>query len=971
MARRRQGGATAYLHRHRCGDEAIPCRHFFAGADLGVLEIQGIAMFRIKKLRDGVAVCAVGVTVSAVAQQAQQPPVQQLERVEVTGSNIKRVNAETVAPIEVVTREQIQRSGQTTLADVLRTLPSNSGGSFGESFSNSFAPGAAGISLRGLGQKTTLVLLNGRRVSNYGFAQNLQDSFVDLNAIPASAVERVEIVKDGASAIYGSDAIAGVVNIILRRDFKGFEASVSKGHTQGGGESGFNLTGGMGDLGSDKFNIFGVVDYYKRDFLSLADVKFGETRDFRNYQGGRNFESLTGGGTWRQLAANGTTLTNTYKAISGCNGTVLTGPQAVARGLINLSPGQSAGTLATNRAMAAETNTFCSRNFNDQFTALPGTERVGFVGRGTYEFSSETSAFVELGLSRNETHQSFQAPFFAGTTGLQPTDAGLRPYPYNISFAPGVAGNPFNTDARYVGVLQDMGTRDVDLTSNTVRVVTGLKYVLGDWDAESGVTFSRNEVDQLNLNRITLNGTAALFGVPTTPQPPVPRSTSSTYNLDNPASNSQAVRDSFRANFPRNSTSELVGFDTKASTQLASLQLPGGPLGVAVGFEVREEKLKDRPDPLAQGGQILGQGITATDGSRSNAALYTELALPITKQLEGQIAARYDSYSDYGSSATPKLGLKYTPNENLAFRANWGKGFRAPTLPEISPSVATFFTSVIDPQDDTSRQISGVFAGNPNLKAEKSTSSSLGIVVEPTKGVNFSVDAFRINWQNVVASPDLQDVINASCPNPPVADGDAPCPSTSQVIRDSATNQVVTVLSNYANLASRVTSGADIDARFKLPTTTAGTFGAQINLTYIHSFKEDGVEFVGTNGGTNTIPRIKAALAVNWDNGPWALTARANYTHSVYQQLLAGSYFTQQDPSFQNGVYPARVGSYTTIDTFGRFAVSKNFSISGSIVNLLDKTPPYDPGFSSTSLYDFSLHDVRGRRFNVAVKYTM
>ena len=143
-----------------------------------------------------------------------------MQRVEITGSNIKRIDAETVAPVEVITREEIERSGQPTIADVLRNLPANTGGSFGESFSNSFAPGAAGISLRGLGQKTTLVLINSRRVTGYGFAQNLQDTFVDLNSIPSSAVERVEILKDGASAIYGSDAIAGVVNIIMRRDYQ-------------------------------------------------------------------------------------------------------------------------------------------------------------------------------------------------------------------------------------------------------------------------------------------------------------------------------------------------------------------------------------------------------------------------------------------------------------------------------------------------------------------------------------------------------------------------------------------------------------------------------------------------------------------------------------------------------------------------------------------------------------------------------
>lgn len=927
-------------------------------------------MFRRTVLHQSLQIAFIGTAalccVEGFAQTAPAQP-QELQRVEVTGSNIKRINAETVAPVEVITREQLQRSGQSTLADALRSLPANTGGSFGESFSNSFAPGAAGISLRGLGQKTTLVLLNGRRVTGYGFAQNLQDTFVDLNSIPASAVERVEILKDGASAIYGSDAIAGVVNIILRRDYKGFEASVGAGHTQGGGEKSFNLIGGFGDLASDRYNVFGVLDYFKRDFLAAADTKFGASRDFRSYAGGRNFTSLTGGGTWRQYSANGRTATNNYKAISGCTGNVLTGPQAVEAGLINLSPppAQSQAAYNTAVAMAAATNTFCSHDFNDQFSALPGTERVGVLGRVTYDLSSTVQLYGEVGLSRNKTFQTFQAASPV-STGLSPTAAGLRPFPYTVNFQPGVAGNPFATNlARYVGVLNDIGTRDNDITSDSIRVLGGGKYSFAGWELDSGLTYSKNKVSSLNRNRISLVGTSSLFGIPTTSQPPIPTSTSSTYNLDIPSSNTQAVRDSFVVNFPRTSTSELTSLDTKATTELTSLTLPGGPVGVAIGAEFRSEKLNDTPDPLATSGGVLGQGITATTGSRRSFAVYTELALPITKQLEAQVAARYDKYSDYGSSTTPKVGLKWTPADFIALRANYGKGFRAPTLPEISPSVATFFQNVIDPEDGVTRQISGVFAGNPSLQAEKSTSTSLGLVLEPAKNVNISVDYYRIDWRNVVASNSFQKIIDESCPQ------GTPCPSTAQVIRDPSTNQVVSILSNYKNLSSRVTSGFDIDGRITIPTADIGRFGARLNLNYINSFKEDGVEFVGTNGGTNTIPRVKAAVSLDWDMGPWSLTGRGNYTHSVIQQLLPASYTTVFDPRFQNGTYPDRVGSYTTVDLFARYSFTKNFTASVSVVNVLDKTPPYDPGFSSTSLYDFSLHDVRGRRFNVVLNYKM
>ncbi|WP_165393259.1 TonB-dependent receptor [Rivibacter subsaxonicus] len=917
------------------------------------------------------AVCAGGFAAGAMAQQ--QPP-QKLDRVEVTGSNIKRIDAETVAPVEVITRDQIQRSGQPNVAELIRNLPANTGGSFGESFSNSFAPGAAGVSLRGLGQKTTLVLLNSRRVAGYGFAQNLNESFVDLNSIPTSMVERIEILKDGASAIYGSDAIAGVVNIILRKEYAGIEANLSGGTFEGKKDYGFNLTGGFGDLAKDRFNVFGDLSYYSRDLLQLADTEYGATRDMRRFSGGRNFVSLTGGGTWRQLTPAGG-LTNNYRAITDCaagGGTVMTGPQAAAAGLINLTPptpgvpgGQTAAAYATNVAMAAATNSYCARDFNDQFTALPGTERLGLLTRGTFEFSPTTSAYAELGLSRNKTEQKFQAPFFAGTTGLTPTAAGLSPFTYNINFAPGSAGNPYTSNARYVGVLQDMGTRDNEITSDTVRLLTGLRYELASWEFDTGLGYSYNEVTAFNSNRLTLAGTSANFNVPTSPQPPIPVSNSSQYNLDQFTTNSAAARDAMRANFDRKSKSELAFFDTRASTQFQSLQLPGGALGAAVGVEFRRETLKDEPAPIAASGGILGQGVTATDGSRTSSALYGELALPITKQIEAQLAARYDRYSDFGGKTTPKVGIRYTPMETLLLRANWGKGFRAPTLPEISPSVATFFTTVVDPEDDASRQVSGVYAGNPNLKAETSTSTTVGFVFEPIKNVSASVDWYRIDWRNVVASPSFQDIIDASCPS------GAPCPSTPQVQRDPQTNFATTISSNYENLDQRLTSGVDVDLRWIIPTAEQGKWTLRGNGTYVDSFKENGVEYAGTNGGSNTIPRFKGAAVIDWDYGPWALTSRLNYTRGFEQTALGASYYAVQDPRFQTGVYKADVPSFSTVDFSARYNVNKNFTISGAVLNVFDRLPNYDPGFTTTYFYDFSLFDIRGRQLRLNLNYKM
>lgn len=886
-----------------------------------------------------------GVALSVMATGAQAQQAQKVEKIEVTGSHVKRVDTETVSPVDVITREQIERTGQATVAEVLRNIPANSGGSFSESFTNSFAPGASGISLRGLGQKTTLVLINGRRVTGFGFAQNLQDTFVDLNAIPSSAVERVEILKDGASAIYGSDAIAGVVNIIMRKDFKGIEASVLGGWYEGKKDIRATLTGGFGDLAKDRYSVFGTFDYYHRDLIELSDTKFGRDRDYRDVPGGRNSQSLTGGGTWRQLTTANANTSN-FRASSECQGEIIDAATAVARGLIAAPLGNTAFNLPGN--------TFCFYDFNSQFTALPKTDRYNFMGRGTYELNPNATTYLEVGYSRVDTFQTFQSPFFAGTTGLHQTAAGLSPFTYQIRFAPGVAGNPFNTPATYSGVMTQLGTRNTDQQSETWRVLAGANYTWRNWDFDSALGWSRNEIDASFPNRLLLSGTSAVFGVPSTPQPPVPTSTSSQYNLDRPSQNSAAVINSILATPTRTATSELEFVDTKASTEL--LQMAAGPLGLALGAEARHEKLQDRPDAASASGEILGQGTTATDGSRRQWAVYGELAIPITRAIEAQLAARHDDYSDYGSSTTPKVGVKFRPFNTLLLRANWGKGFRAPTLPEISPSTATFFTSVIDPTTNQVTQISGVFAGNPSLEAEKSESWTAGFVWEPNANFNVGVNYYNIDWKNIVAAPSFQSVVNTGDP--------------SRVIRDPSTGNIVTVLNGYINVNETKTDGIDLEGRYRIP-SAFGRWTVRGNLTYVNSFKENGVEVAGTNGGTNTIPRTKSQLSLDWDYRAFSATVTNNYVRHYQQQLLPSTFFTPQDPRFQNQVYPNSVPSYVTWDVFGKYQVTKNLAVTGAVINAGDHVPPYDPGFSGTSLYDFSQYDVRGRQFRLGLTWKM
>lgn len=909
----------------------------------------------IKKKQLVVAIAATFVASGvAYAQQATQ----KVEKIEITGSNIKRTDVETVAPVDVITREQIEKSGQPTIAEVLRNVPANSGNSYSESFSNSFAPGASGISLRGLGQKATLVLINGRRTAGYGFAQNLQDTFVDLNSIPASAVERIEILKDGASAVYGSDAIAGVVNVIMRKDYKGIEFTAGAGSAAGNGDYRFSATAGFGDLGRDKYSVLAVVDYYKRDLVMLNETDFGASRDWRGkVGGGRNFQSLTGLGTWQQFTNAGASTQN-FKAVDNCaavGGTVMTGPQAVAAGLINLSGNQSAANIAALTARAAATNTFCTYDANGLITAMPGTERVGFLTRGTMEISPTMQAYGELGLSQVKTKQVFTQPFYA-TVGLTPT---LAAFNYNVNFAPGAAGNPFSTLARYTGSLNDLGSRDTDINSDSYRILAGLKYSFGSWDGDSAIGFSRNKVKSDGANRLSLAGVSAAFGISTSPQPPIPTSTSSTYNLNNSSLNSDAVRNSLRIGVPRTSSSDLFFADTRLSTEFG--QLPGGPIGLAVGAEYRAEKINDAPSAVAQGGGILGQGITATNSDRNNIAVFAEASLPITKSLEAQLAVRSDRYSDYGSSTVPKAGLKWKVSPELLLRANWGQGFRAPTLPEISPSTAVFFVQVNDPVTGAAGvNIAGIYYGNTALKAERSTSATIGAVFEPTKDFNVGVNWYSIDWKDQVASYGFQTLVN----NNGIING----VQRAVVTRDTVTNAIVTVATSYLNVSQVSTRGLDVDAVYRM-NTLYGKLALGLAGSYMESYK-DGDEYVGQNGYGISLPRLRGNVSVDWSQGPYSARVTANYVHSYYQALLPGSYYsTVNDQRFQTGVFGEKIGSRTTVDLFGGYEFNNKLKINASVLNVMNRKPPYDPGASSTFLYDFTQYDVRGRAYRMNLTY--
>lgn len=851
------------------------------------------------------------------------------ERVVVTGSNIKRIDAETATPVQVIDRSAIDRSAAANIGELLRDITANSGGSYSETSINNQS-GAAGVSLRGLGQKSTLVLLNGRRVANHAIAQNGQDTFVDLNSIPKSAVQRIEVLKDGASAIYGSDAIAGVVNIILRKDFKGLELGANTGRaTQGGlAEHAVNVAAGT-NLMNGKLNLMGVLDVFHRDMLLMSDRPWLNGLDFRFLPGGTFFPGASGG-TWQRSAV--------FPATQFPPGGFQLRRQAIPNCLGDSKP------MDALIGAGVYSGTACTYTVDKYLTAFPEADRVGGLGRAALQLDGGSELFAEVNLTRNKSHWINQPQTLTNqTVAFNPSTGGFVAFsnviPVIASDANRVALLATNTlggngsTARFNTTFFDVGARVFDLETTTSRALVGMTGSSAGWDWEfaGGTSASKvdsttgNQVDALALRNVLNNGG---------------------YNFLSPT---EADAAKLRVSTTRNAESTLHFADAKASTTLT--QLPGGPLGFAAGLEFRREAMVNTPDDLAAQGRLLGTGSSRYDGARTAAATYVELIAPFSKSLEVQAAVRADRYSDFGSAVSPKLGARVVVVPEVLLRGSTARGFRAPTLVENAQSASLSFDSVLDPVLNNASSVVGVLnTGSKDLKAERSTSNTVGIVFEPVKNFSLSLDYYIIEQRNLVALNGAQFIVRnpALFPN--------------AVVRDATTRQILVIYDSYSNLAKIRTEGLDIEASAKLPRSTMGDFGVRATLTQLTNYSytakagDAEVDYAGRNDGPfGAMPKLKSRLSLDWSLA--ALSASLSWNHT-------SSY--EQRASTTAGVAP-NVAGQSTFDLYLSYAGIRNLRLNLGIKNLTDKNPPWDV---ATGLgYSSAQYDLRGRYVRVGAEY--
>lgn len=968
-------------------------------------------MFKHTKLCTGLVIAFGGLAIAPTAAIAQDAT--KLQRVEITGSNIRRADAETASPVQIISKEDIAQSGKGTVAEYLQTLTSDSQGSVPFTYGRGFSGAtSAGISLRGLGANATLVLINGRRVTSAVLADDAQRSYTDLNQIPLEAVERVEVVKDGASSIYGSDAVAGVVNIILKKSFVGTVAKVTYGVSQEGDgkEPRAALTHGFGDLTKDGYNVLLNIELGKKDPIYYRDragrgsvgVSAAGQPQWGfdpNSSASNNVGRLGGNGTI-PVTATGTRVNNSANASfvgNVRNPTTLdyySRSDLAGAGFTRTFPGAGTYCLANTNLPQNNPAGGC---INDQRQAVnqiqPEHETSSFFGRFTKQISADMEGFLEVGYYSSKSHVDGLAPNPAG--GFFTPEGNVVSQTAATVLGAAHPDNPyFGTAARLAYMpLFDTGIAGTNASSQSTRVVAGLKGTVATWDIDTAISYSEAKQTDTSLKLIDwrvknalLNPTAANVAAATAFNAKYAALPAGTYWRigENAGLNSPAMYEALLSDKERKGYSRQYGADVKVSREFG--QLEGGPIGVAIGAEARHE---ENNLPFYDGlGNYIGLSLTAYGGKRDIYATYGEVVLPVTKQLELSAALRYDNYSDAGSATTPKIGGKWKPLSNLAVRGTYSQGFRAPSSPENSAaSVAAFGGATVNddvrcaglaglPQatiDANCKNIAPTFVqrGNPDLKPEKSKSTTIGIVWDITPKTSLTADLWQIKRSGLPVIEDPQAAVDGG-----------------RVTRDPATkltpNDPGAILSGFVvfqNSDESLTRGLDIEAKHRWD--LGGMGKVTTGLTWTHMMTQrvitaSGVvhDFAGTHGNcdiTNCIgsPKDRVSFAATWDMNQWRLGANVNVRGSMSNKFEQSD--TECAQTLLNGSdFPSdcKLKSFTTLDVSGAYKLGKNTEISGSIANLLDSKPPSDfltYGAIGYNALDYS--GAIGRFFKVSLRH--
>ena len=887
------------------------------------------------------------VTAAATADSETQvaKPVQ---RVEITGSAIKRIESETALPVQVITRAEIEKVGVTTASEILARLSSNVGGlTDGASINvGGDQRGFNSANLRGIGTSSTLVLLNGRRMAN--FASPGDDTGVDLNNIPASAIQRVEVLLDGASALYGTDAIGGVINFITRKDFKGIELSTYGNKTQegGAGKRTATITAGFGDLDTNGFNIFTVADIQATSALSTSQRKFvGDLRVPERLP--HLLSGFTSPANIRLTGAQRDYLNSQGFSING---------QPITRTTINPSVPNCAPPANLYLPSGTGGSEACTYDYMGDTELFPKSNKLNSLTRGVFQITPSTQLYAEVALSRSRTSyvgSSARVRAYVDYSVI-PALAG-----YNMLSPEASADDDVPGEVELRVRLNEAGRRTSELTSESQRYVVGLTGSANGWDYDLGFNHSVNTIKDRDTHGYVLYNEVRQGIIDGLINPFGPSSPAGVALLDSIQVNDEV----------RRAKGTMDSIDFKVSHSVGTLA--GGDAGLAIGGEWRRERNTFTPSALLMSDNInddfAPEGGGATANSRKVKAIFGELLLPFSKQWEAQVSARYDHYQVVGGAASPKVGLTYTPTKTMLFRASAGRGFRAPSMNELyRPTVYSATATLPDPvycatvnndyaecafNWDTRRY------SNANLKPEKSKQASIGMVIQPSRNASMTLDYWRIKRTDLISEIGDDIILNN------------PAKYGNLVIRDED-NEIDYIELRKENRGAQIASGLDLVLDYSGVKTFAGRFGGRLSGTYVLDSKiqnAKGDPFVSNLGRFVTdgvVQRWRHTISMDWDNGPLSATLSNTFSSGYHDQNSA---INLDDGSV---VAPNKVTSYSLWDLTGAWQINKNFKLRAGMQNMFNRTPPFsNQAYYFLSGYDPTYTDPRGRRFFASANY--
>jgi iron complex outermembrane recepter protein len=866
--------------------------------------------------------------------------------VEITGTHLKRTDIETPSPVDVITHDDIVRSGKLTLADAVRSIAADNNGSIGLGNVSGFAMGSSGVALRGLAVNATLVLINGRRMASYGLADDSQRTFVNLNAIPLDIVDRIEVLKDGASAIYGSDAIAGVVNIILRDKFDGASVHASYGYAQsGGGEiPRLSVTAGRGDLAADGYNLYVNLEAARQNAVQSkdrADRKWIGNGDLRPYG-----YALTAGGVGPNISGwfdnrSGLALPNRFGAVSPAAAPITWQQLPGCDSSITLPAG--IGGCAYDRV-------------KNTGVILPEESKLNLYLRGSMRVSPAFEPYIELGRFHSDTKSIWVlGPTGANEIWVDPSTNSVKDNSFLVLPA-GHPDNPLGAPALLSYLLADAGQRTVEHDSTAYRALVGAKGELGAWNYDSGFLYARNTTRRILTGFIRdsvlldgLNGVGPF----------------SYYRLGvNVSLNSPAFYQALSPELSSNNVSSVTLVDMRASRDLATLD--GGPLGLSVGAEYRRETLDAPAVPYTSVGDIIGWPYYAYRGDEKVVSVYAEIAAPMSKTLQLDGAVRADKVWDSQTSVTPKVGFKWMPWTPLAIRGTYAAGFRAPNPAEKGGN-----NEFAAPLDLTGGGFLSVLRnlGNPHLEPEKSQTVTLGAIIEPRPMTSVGVNFWWLERTHEINSVDPFAILSGASGWPHAS-----------VAYDSQGN-ILEVASPFENNSTSRLNGVDIDLRHRLSFGQYGALSARLNWTYLHSYRKtfDGgttVQYAGTHGpmvisGNTGTPLNKANLDLTWDHGLMTVSAYVSYVGSYLNKdnrdVDCFNQFANGDPAPGD----CRVASFTNVDLRGSYRANRHAEYYLFVSNVFNRIAPLDPSAYINLNFNpaFHLAGAIGRTINIGMRY--